>query len=159
MNPERESFEKRLRNIRPAAPPPDLMARLLNARPADAPAAQAADAGDHRPRRPVMLLLRRALPFAAALVIAVGLALHISHRLRPDGEPSPEHVAAGPLQSTDCLLGARELGIVHAADGRLYRVVHGVGLGIELWKGATPGMVTERAVPRQRVLLVSMNSM
>lgn len=106
-----------------------------------------------------MILLRRVLPFAAAAAIAVGLALFATSRLRSDGETPPETVAAGPLRSTDCLLGARELGIVHAADGRLYRVVHGVGLGIEAWKGEAPGMVTERTGPRQRVLLVSMNSM
>ena len=159
MNAEYESFEERLRKTKLAAPSPELMARLLNTLPAAARTAPAAKVGAGRPVNLARILLRYAVPLAAAIVIAAGLALHVSNRRRPDMTAAPAKSAGSPVRSMGWLLGARELGMVRAADGRPYRVVQGVELGLEVYEDPVTGIVTERAAPRQRVLLVSMNSM
>jgi hypothetical protein len=56
-------------------------------------------------------------------------------------------------------MGARELGIYHAPDGRPYRVVQSVGFGIATWEDVKSGERRTSTVPQQQLLLVSLNTM
>lgn len=155
MNSDDEKFEQVLRALKPSAPSPDLMARLRNTLPV---------AKAHAPK----LVVRRAnilelvVPLAAAATVIIGLAIYFTASLR-NAPPSqivsaakPE-ISGRPVQTTDCVLGAREIGIVRAPNGRPYRVVQGIGIGQQVWEDDS-GKRSTRTFPQQQVLLVSMNS-
>lgn len=151
MNNDDQDFAARLQRLRPAAPAPALLARLKAiAEPANvAP----------RPRR--ISAWRLAVPLAAAAALVVA-----AFWLRPAPGPETDALAvetlarpAGALPWTDCLLGARELGIYHGPDGQPYRIVQGVGVGTERWRDPVDGSERTRTVPQQKLLLVSMASL
>jgi hypothetical protein len=149
MNPDDEKFEALLRQVKPAAPSAEFLERLRATRPA-VPA---------KPARPN--IIRFIIPLAAAAALVIGLTLYFS-----DNTSAPTMAASAvaqsatvrPVQQTDCVLGAREVGIFRAPDGRPYRVVQSVGIGSETWEDTATGERKTRTFAQQQVLLVSMNS-
>lgn len=146
MNTDDEKFEALLRQVKPAAPSAELLERLRATRPA-------------APARPN--IIRFILPLAAAAALVIGLTLHFSDNTSAPTKTEPavaQSATVRPVQQTDCVLGAREVGIFRAPDGRPYRVVQSVGIGSETWEDTATGERKTRTFPQQQVLLVSMNS-
>lgn len=150
MKTDDEQVEARLRQIKPAATSPDFLARLRATRPAPAKPANSN-------------IIRFFIPLAAAATLVVGLSVYFSS---DQNQPAPQLAAAPaenssalrPVQQTDCVLGAREVGIYRTPEGRPYRVVESVGIGSETWEDTATGERKTRTFPQQQVLLVSMNS-
>ncbi len=157
MNMDDGIFEERLRKIKPSAPSPELMTRLKNTMP-PVPA-QTKHLIINFPD-----ILRLALPLAAAALLVVGLGIHFTKTLNAGKENQAASTATSPpkelipLQSTDCLLGAREVGVIRSPDGRPYRVVQSVGIGQETVEDPESGKLVTRMKPQQQILLVSMNT-
>lgn len=138
-------FEQRLQQLRPAEPRPEVRTRLENiAVPA-------------RPQRTWIAALRIAAPLAAAAALVLAA---VWSRPAPQKTSAPVVATPEPVGSpAECLLGARELGIYHAPDGRPYRIVQGIAMSQEAWRDPADGRLLTRAVPQQKLLLVSMASL
>ena len=161
MNTPHDAFENELRRVKPAAPSPELMARLRATLPASTkPEPKAAPL--------VPFWLRFALPLAAAaalvLMVLPGRApdkpVSRIASVTPDRMPaeSPVAPAARQVEASDYLLGARELGVVHAPDGKPYRVVQCVGVSKQVWENEADGRRVVKDLPHQQVLLVAMDT-
>ena len=130
MSPEDEKVEALLRRVKPAAPSAAFLARLQATRPAPVKA------------EPVRrnIFSEFSLPLAAAAVLLFTLsAAFVAHWNRPVPGASAQPVALLTVEQIDCVMGARELGIYHAPDGRPYRVVQSVGFGIATWEDVKSG--------------------
>lgn len=142
-------LEARLRRLRPASVPPELMARLRAAAPASAPApARAA-------RFP-----RLWAAAAAALVACAGLFSWVRGP-RPAPPPGAAAAAVAELEAEsprEVLVGARQAGIWTAPDGRLYRVVQCLSMSRTVLHEPGKGAQVDVLEPRPRVVLLAMGS-
>ena len=162
MNTQHDDFENELRRIKPAAPSPELMARLratlpASTRPAPAPQLEV------RPVLRVRFWLHLALPLAAAAALSLMMLRSPAPQPGPVVPSTPIQTAAvapsaHQVESSDYLLGARELGIVRSPDGKPYRVVQCVGVSKQVWENETDGQRVVKDLPQQQVLLVAMDT-
>ena len=158
-------LEARLRKLRPAAVPPALLARL-RAKPPVISAWRA-------PWR--WLLGSPALwPTAAATVAAIIFCTVFGHRVAPGpaGAPrvGPVANAAVPApaasmlagtqaaESADYVVGARKLGVWTSPEGRPYNVIQCLALNRTVWRNDGRKTEFEQLEPRQRLLLVAMDT-
>lgn len=150
MSTETEKLEQLLRGIQPAAPSADFLARLEATRPAptQAECVQRRSFSDF------------AFPLAAAALLLFTLsAAFVAHWHRPAPGAGAQTATLRAVEQIDYVLGARELGIYHAPDGRPYRVVQSIGFGCATWEDAKSGERRTSATPQQQLLLVSLNTM
>jgi len=167
--PDLELFEQELRALRPASPPPDLMARLADAQPSPATAGSSPRTAPSTSRRagesvPFIrwpLLLRWLLP-AAALVLAVGLVWpmlpKLSHR---DAAPR----AAAPLsalKADSVRLDQQLVGTFDAVgrlpDGEPVRFRYQQWMDQLIVKDETSGVVIQQRTPRVEVIPVGLET-
>lgn len=150
MRPEDEKVEALLRRVQPAAPSATFLARLQATRPAPVKAAPIRKSS----------FIGFVFPLAAAAVLLMTLSVvFFKHWSRPARLATAQPATLRTVEQMDCVMGARELGIYHAPDGRPYRVVQSVGFGSATWEDVKSGARRTSTVPQQQLLLVSLNTM
>jgi len=144
-----QDLERQLRALKPAPPSNDLMVRLQRARPAG-----------EAPRPGWMAwLLRAAVPAAAAVALALLVSLWHPEAVKPAARTAsamPE-TSYEPVEARDFILGARQIGVGHTADGQPYRVLHAYGLQRAVWKNSRDGSKVATVEPQQQILLAKMD--
>lgn len=138
---ELQQFEDRLRAIRPAAPRTELSSTLLALRPA-------------APRRP----LRFILPLAAAAAVALCTTALFRKDTPVSDAPAVASATVQPVQVSDCIVGARDAGLVRGAYGRTYRAVQVVGVGQQVWRDEATGHLVAQTYPQNHLVLVGLKS-
>jgi len=163
VNSNIDSFEEKLRKIKAAPPSAKLMARLQRTLPQEikAPGQTRLETPEHWNWR--MIFLRIATPLAASVLIILAVKHYLPGlTVSPGGIVSaPAQVAElqiRPVETVDCILGARKIGTYQAPNGNPYQVVQCVGLNRQVWENMKDGRRAARTTPRQQVLLISMNA-
>jgi hypothetical protein len=164
-------LEARLKQLRPAPASPELLARLR----AHPPLAFARRE-PKRPwwRLPVPVLWPTAMAAAAAGVLLILTLEHRSTTNRTGGQvaaiptatarpavPSAvKNVEAGlkAEASADFLVGARKVGVWTSPEGQAFNVIQCLALNRTVWRNVERGDEFEKLEPRQRVLLVAMDT-
>ncbi len=147
------ALEARLKSLRPAAVPPDLMERLRAVRPQ--PGVQ--------PQRGARFPLAWAAAAAAAVLLAGVFALcHAVPQRQTRASSAPAGVSASAgltaLPSQDYIVGARRAGVWRSPDGRAYRVIQCLAVNQTVVGHPGGGAQVELREPRQRVLLLAMKN-
>jgi len=159
MKNEMDELEQLLHSVRPATPPGDLLKRLAATLPPEPAPAVSLPVHALNWKR---LWLRWVTPLAVAGAAVLVCVWHVSEANRPAAMPGaalPDATTAlRPVQFNDCLLGARDLGIYRAPDGRAWRVVQGIGMGQKVWEEAASGRQVKQLYPQQQLLLVGLNT-
>lgn len=150
-NPEKlEAFESRLRSLRPAPLSEQARCRLMAACPA--------------PRRSRSLWV--SLAWAAGLTLFLG-SLWLGAMKGREGTTATVASKAGSVtpapspelkDTTDWVLGCREVAIWHSPDGVPYRVLQWLTVQQSTWKDPVSGKQVVIAEPKQRVVLLAMDS-
>ncbi len=164
--PDLELFERELRTLRPAVPPPDLMTRLAASQPSPAPVsllrrtASLSSGGSAESgffiRWP--FLLRWLVP-AAALALAVGLAWPTL--VKPSQHKTASHAAAlhPRLKADSVRLDQQLIGTFDAVgrlpDGEPVRFRYQKWMDQLIVKDRTSGVVIQQRSPRVEVIPVS----
>ena len=138
---ELQQFEAQLRAIRPAVPRNERSRRLVALRPA-------------APRN----ALRFILPLAAAAAVAICVTAIFQMPAPAPDESGMASATVQPVQVSDCIVGARDAGLVRGADGRTYRAVQVVGVGQQVWRDASTGHLVAQTYPQNHLVLVGLKS-
>ena len=164
--PDLELFEQELRALRPASPPPDLMARLAGAQPSTAPVGSSPGTAPSTSRRAVQssplwpLLLRWLLP-AAALVLAVALVWRalpkLSHRGAPHAAAPLSAVKADSVRLDQQLVGTFDA-VGRLPDGEPVRFRYQQWMDQLIVKDETSGVVIQQRTPRVEVIPVGLET-
>jgi hypothetical protein len=154
--PDLELFERELRTLLPAAPPPDFMARLAGAQPCPAPVgasprtAPLTSPGAGRFFRWPFLLWW--LSPAAALVLAVGLVWH--HNVARRAVVAPRSVLKADSVRLDQQLVGTFDAVGRLPDGEPVRFQYQKWMDQLVVKDETSGVVIQQRTPRVEVIPV-----
>lgn len=141
-----DDLEQRLRALRPAAPPPDLMRDLL--------AAESPAPGKIR-------WLHFALPLSAAAAIALGFfmkperASKTAPNVAASASPSDFRVFL-PIEQTSTLVEVREVAVIDRAPTRPYRLVRATWLDDITYAGDDGRSTFRRQEPRSEIIPVAL---
>ena len=151
MNKENEpmdSFERRLKKCCPAPVSPALMNRLRTCMPMQ-----------QVPQRPFRRFYKAVMAIAATVILGFLLTLwSLDKTGMQKGLRIADH-PAGRLtvkSSDNYFVGARNVGIWSAPDGRAFKVVQGVTLNQTVIQDSGNGSELKMIEPQQQVLLVAM---
>ena len=145
---ELDAFEARLRSVRPTPLSAGARSRLLAACPAR--------------RRAAWI----PLAWAAGLTLFVGLSWLGAMKGR-EGAPATLASRGGVVipspapelkDTTDWVLGCREVAIWHSPEGVPYRVLQWLTVQQNTWQDPVSGKQVVKAEPKQRVVLLAMDS-
>ena len=153
-----DPLEQKLRELRPARPSANLLARLaqnhrsLENSGASAYAALRRDKSEREalPRRSFWWRVFAPVATAAA-VVAVGMFLW--HR--PPADPPKAEKPFRQVESSRYFVGARDAGVVNGSDGQPYRVIRAVSARKSVWEDGS-GTRVEQVLPQENIILVSM---
>jgi hypothetical protein len=149
MNPD---IEERLRALRPAAPPPDLMKRLL----------------DSEPPAPGKIRWLRLLAAPTAAAAAIALLAYPLWRSRlpartqavaPVAPLSPDFRVFVPIKRTSTLLDVHAIAIIDADPSRPVRFLRATWLDDTTYAGDDGHSTMHRQEPRTAILSEPLNSL
>lgn len=155
MQDDLETFEVRLKKLRPSPLSPDVMRRLQACRPKE------------RKRATTARFLVAAVTMAAtALLLLAGVLLALKATSSDDRgtlgrKEGPKQVAVDDqmvIKSTErYLIGARPVGVWSSPNGRAYKVVQGMAMNQTVFRHPGNGAELKMIEPQQRVLLVALS--
>jgi hypothetical protein len=149
VNPD---IEERLRILQPAAPPADLMKRLL----------------DSEPPAPGKIRWLRLLAAPAAAAAAIALLAYPLWRSRPPAKMqtvapvaalSPDFRVFVPIKRTSTLLDVHDIAIIDADPSRPIRFVRATWLDDTTYAGDDGHSTMHRQEPRTTILSAPLNSL
>lgn len=139
-----EEIEHELARLTPAAPPPELLIRLHEARRA--------------PRK--VATFPRWLPLAAAACALLLLQLRPSVQPRSRPAPSTGSVETfRPVETDRYLLSAQDLGVIELQPGRPYRLVHCVWADRETFRSERVASYLEVRQAREQIVPVALETL